>query len=37
MREAFARSMDMYVASVRDRLRGALWEVQTQSTVEACL
>ena len=35
MREASARSVDMYVASVRDRLRSALWEVQAQSTVEA--
>ena len=26
----------MYVASVRDRLRSALQEVQAQSTVEAC-
>ena len=26
----------MYIASVRDRLRSALWEVQAQSTVEAC-
>ena len=25
----------MYIASVRDRLRSALWEVQTQSTAEA--
>ena len=25
----------MYVASVRDRLRSGLWEVQAQSTVEA--
>ena len=25
----------MYVASVRDRLRSALWEVQAQSTAEA--
>ena len=26
----------MYVASVRDQLRSALWEVQAHSTVEAC-
>ena len=26
----------MYVASVRDRLRSALWEVQAQSTAESC-
>ena len=36
MREASARSMDVYVASVRDRLRSTLWEVQAQSTAEAC-
>ena len=36
MREASARSVDMYVASVRDRLRSTLWEVQAQSTTEAC-
>ena len=35
MREASARSVDVYVASVRDRLRSTLWEVQTQSTAEA--
>ena len=28
--------MDVYVASVRDRLRTALQEAQAQSTVEAC-
>ena len=28
--------MDTYVASVRDRLRSALQEVQAQSTTEAC-
>ena len=26
----------MYVASVRDRLRSTLWEVQAQSNAEAC-
>ena len=36
MREASARSVDMYIASVRDRLRSALWEAQAQSTAEAC-
>ena len=36
MREASARSVDMYIASVRDRLRSALQEVQAQSTAEAC-
>ena len=35
-REASARSVDVYVASVRDRLRSTLWEAQTQSTIEAC-
>ena len=25
----------MYIASVRDRLRSTLWEVQAQSTAEA--
>ena len=34
MREASARSVDMYIASVRDRLRSALWEVAAQSTME---
>ena len=36
MREASTRSVDMYVASVRDRLRSALQEAQAQSTAEAC-
>ena len=35
MREVSARSVDMYIASVRDRLRSVLWEVQAQSTMEA--
>ena len=35
-REASARSVDMYVASVRDRLRSTLQEAQAQSTAEAC-
>ena len=35
-REASAGSVDMYIASVRDRLRSTLQEVQTQSTMEAC-
>ena len=35
MREASARSVDMYVASGRDRLRSALWEAQAKSTAEA--
>ena len=36
MREASARSVDVYIASVRDRLRSTLWEAQAQSTVETC-
>ena len=36
MREASVRSVDMYVASVRDRLRSTLLQVQAQSTTEAC-
>ena len=36
MREASARNVDVYVASVRDQLRSALWEVQAKSTAEAC-
>ena len=36
MREASARSVDVYIASVRDRLRSILQEVQAQSTAEAC-
>ena len=36
MREASARNVDVYVASVRDRLRSTLWEVQAQLTAEAC-
>ena len=35
MREASTRSVDMYIASVRDRLRSALQEAQAQSTAEA--
>ena len=36
MREASARKVDTYVASVRDQLRSTLREVQAQSTAEAC-
>ena len=36
MREASTRSVDVYVASVRDWLRSTLWEAQAQLTVEAC-
>ena len=35
-REAFTRSVDVYIASVRDRLRSTPWEAQAQSTTEAC-
>ena len=35
-REAPAKHVDVYIASVQDRLRTALQEVQAQSTVEAC-
>ena len=35
MREASTKHVDVYIASVWDRLRTILWEVQTQSTVEA--
>ena len=36
MREASARSVDVYIASMRDRLRSTLQEAQAQSTMEAC-
>ena len=36
MREASAKCVDKYIASVWDRLRTTLWEAQTQSMVEAC-
>ena len=36
MREASTRSVDVYIASVRDQLRSALWEAQAQLTTEAC-
>ena len=35
-RQASTRNGDVYVASVRDQLRSTLWEVQAQSTAEAC-
>ena len=35
MREALAKSVDKYVASIRDRFRSALGEAQAQSTAEA--
>ena len=34
-RKASARNVDVYIASVRDQLRSALWEAQAQSTAEA--
>ena len=36
MSEASAKHVDMYIASVWDRLRTALQEVQAQSTADAC-
>ena len=36
MRGAFTKCVDVYVASIQDRLRTTLQEVQAQSTVEAC-
>ena len=36
MREASARHVDVYIASVRDQLRSTLWEAQVQLTAEAC-
>ena len=35
-REASAKSVDRYIASMRDRLRSALQEAQAQSFAEAC-
>ena len=34
--EASAMHVDVYIASVQDRLRTTLWEAQAQSTAEAC-
>ena len=36
MREASTRSVDVYIASVRGRLRSTLQEAQAQSTAETC-
>ena len=36
MREASARKVDTYIASVRDQMRSTLQEAQAQSTAEAC-
>ena len=33
---ASAKSVDVYIASVLERLRNTLWEAQAQSTAEAC-
>ena len=35
MGEASTKSVDVHMASVRDRLKSTLWEVQAQSTTEA--
>ena len=35
-REASTKHVDEYIASVQDRLRTTLWEVQTQLMVKAC-
>ena len=35
-REASAKHVHKYVASIQDRLRTTLWETQTQSMAEAC-
>ena len=36
MREALTKHVEMYIASVWDRLRTTLQEAQAQSTAEAC-
>ena len=36
MIEASAKCVDVYIASIQDRLRTALWAVQAQLMVEAC-
>ena len=36
MREASTKHVDVYVASMRDRLRTALQEAQAKSTAEVC-
>ena len=35
-REASMKCVDKYIASIWDRLRTALWEVQAQSMADAC-
>ena len=36
MREAYAKHVDVYIASAWDRLRTALWVAQVQLMVEVC-
>ena len=36
MREASTKHVDVYIASIWDRLRTALWEAQAQLMAEAC-
>ena len=36
MREASAKCVDEYIASIQDRLRITLWEAQAQSMAETC-
>ena len=36
MREASTKCVDVYVASIWDRLKSTLWEAQAQSMAEAC-
>ena len=36
MREASTKHVDVYIASVWDRLRTTLWEAQAKSMAEAC-
>ena len=36
MRETSAKHVDVYVASIQDRLRTTLQEAQAQLTAEAC-
>ena len=36
MREASAKHVDKYIASIWNRLRTTLWKAQAQSMVEAC-
>ena len=36
MREASTKCVDVYIASIQDRLWTALWKMQVQSMAEAC-